>query len=263
MVMSGQVFESWTACLRSFSALIRISAAFLRSASKEQHDNSFRRRIILADGSVARNGALHSASARSHALGNRRVARKSAIRHDHPMKPATPDACCCRRRTYRPRRHRPPGAADRERGTRSRRSRAPVPLGQRPCTGCRTMPIDCWPGCEVPAPHPAQGRRGGRHLQPRHRRLRAGGCADRGRQNPRHPAQRRTFERRRSGDRRHQSHRGAGLHRHASPFLPGSAAEHPHQRPAQSRLQSRHRQYAHTGLCARDTYAGVSSRRSA
>ena len=33
MVMSGQVFESWTACLRSFSALIRMSAAFLRSAS--------------------------------------------------------------------------------------------------------------------------------------------------------------------------------------------------------------------------------------
>src|SRR5262249_34368433 len=33
MVMSGQVLVSWTACLRSFSALMRMSAAFLRSAS--------------------------------------------------------------------------------------------------------------------------------------------------------------------------------------------------------------------------------------
>src|SRR6266540_7139321 len=33
MGMSGQVLESWTACLRSFSALMRMSAAFLRSAS--------------------------------------------------------------------------------------------------------------------------------------------------------------------------------------------------------------------------------------
>src|SRR5258707_3268259 len=32
MVRSGQVLDSWTACLRSFSALIRMSAAFLRSA---------------------------------------------------------------------------------------------------------------------------------------------------------------------------------------------------------------------------------------
>ena len=172
------------------------------------------------------------------------------MRHDHPMKPDTPDACCCgpdvslRAGTV------PPGAADRERGTGRRRGRAPVPFGQRPRAGCRS---ECrWtpgPGAR-PAPHPAQGR-GRPHPRPRHRRLRAGGCADRGRQDPRSPAERRNFERRRSGDRRHQSHRGAGLHRHASPFLPGPAAEHPHQRPAQSRLQSRHRQYAHTGLCAR------------
>src|SRR5271166_2997928 len=33
MVISGQTLESWTACLRSFSAVTRISAAFLRSAS--------------------------------------------------------------------------------------------------------------------------------------------------------------------------------------------------------------------------------------
>src|SRR5271170_5615188 len=33
MVMSGQVLVSWTACLRSFSAFIKISAALLRSAS--------------------------------------------------------------------------------------------------------------------------------------------------------------------------------------------------------------------------------------
>src|SRR5689334_10929579 len=33
MVMPGQVFDSWTACLRSFAAVTRISAALLRSAS--------------------------------------------------------------------------------------------------------------------------------------------------------------------------------------------------------------------------------------
>src|SRR5665213_1865151 len=33
MVMPGHVLESWTACLRSFSAIMRISAALLRSAS--------------------------------------------------------------------------------------------------------------------------------------------------------------------------------------------------------------------------------------
>src|SRR6266704_1992614 len=33
MVMSGQVFDSCVACLRSFSACIRMSAAFFRSAS--------------------------------------------------------------------------------------------------------------------------------------------------------------------------------------------------------------------------------------
>jgi hypothetical protein len=33
MVMPGQVFVSWTACLRSLSAATSISAAFLRSAS--------------------------------------------------------------------------------------------------------------------------------------------------------------------------------------------------------------------------------------
>src|SRR6516162_8619466 len=33
MVMPGQVFDNCTACLRSFSAATRISAAFLRSAS--------------------------------------------------------------------------------------------------------------------------------------------------------------------------------------------------------------------------------------
>src|SRR5580698_6886408 len=33
MVMPGQVLDSWTACLRSFSAVMRISAALRRSAS--------------------------------------------------------------------------------------------------------------------------------------------------------------------------------------------------------------------------------------
>src|SRR5215472_3773136 len=33
MVMPGQVFDSWVACLRSFSAVMRISAALLRSAA--------------------------------------------------------------------------------------------------------------------------------------------------------------------------------------------------------------------------------------
>src|SRR5579871_3989421 len=34
MVMSGQVLESWTDCLRSLAAVIRMSAAFLRSVSE-------------------------------------------------------------------------------------------------------------------------------------------------------------------------------------------------------------------------------------
>src|SRR5271169_6234862 len=34
MVMAGKVTDSWTACLRSFCAAIRMSAAFLRSASE-------------------------------------------------------------------------------------------------------------------------------------------------------------------------------------------------------------------------------------
>ena len=75
MVMSGQVFESWTACLRSFSRAHQNIGGFL-AVGIGQHDDSFRRRIILADGSVARNGALHSASARSHARGNRRVSKE-------------------------------------------------------------------------------------------------------------------------------------------------------------------------------------------
>ena len=34
MVIAGNVTDSWTACLRSFCAAIRISAALLRSAAE-------------------------------------------------------------------------------------------------------------------------------------------------------------------------------------------------------------------------------------
>src|SRR5215831_1490858 len=69
MVMSGQVLVSWTACLRSFSALMRMSAAFLRSASDSMIDGP----LIVSDGSLAPlYGACDDACARRIAASTRR-----------------------------------------------------------------------------------------------------------------------------------------------------------------------------------------------
>src|SRR4029077_20129559 len=95
MVMSGQVFESWTACLRSFSALIRISAAFLRSASDSMMTPSggeLSSRMVVSRETAHCIAPQQEATRWATAASAR---RKSAMRHDHPMKPATPDACCC------------------------------------------------------------------------------------------------------------------------------------------------------------------------
>ena len=172
------------------------------------------------------------------------------MRHDHPMKPATPDACCC-------------GPDVSPTPAPSRRALLTASAGL--AAGAAALPFLSDSARAQAAGANADGLLA--RVQGQRRILLKGGVVltlDRGIGDfaqadvliedgkiRERPAERRNLERRRSGDRRHQPHRGAGLHRHASPFLPGPVAKHPHQRPAQSRLQSRHRQYAHAGLCAR------------
>src|ERR1700730_15414534 len=90
MVMVGQVVESWVACLRSFSALIRMSAALLRSAS----DSIFippsgvgcaKRRCSRQDNHQDNHKLGHGACARSFACCNagRPVAHGASLLSGH------------------------------------------------------------------------------------------------------------------------------------------------------------------------------------